>query len=341
MELRSEHPTGPWADVANELGKKDYECKVRFKEIKPEGWQPRNAKGGGDKKQKQNKQKEVRGQKEGAKKEEEKKNEASGGGWDNPAATGAWDTAVNGWGATDTKGSSQNNGGGWDSTPAWSGREETFGNKKGSPQNNSGGWDSTSAWPGQEDTSGDKKDNNNDNWASGGDSGDWAGIWDNNEKGNNDEGGFKADQGGWGPGGADSGGVGADTWGNATGGGPNTGNVDAWPSAPVFHDSSPNGIKPRSRKSASHAGSKQHSTRKPEMPSAIAPIEYELRPDSTFSTDDLRLVARILQQDCKMVWDRVSWRFRDKTGRDLHPDIFEKKITGGIEGKRSEGGRHY
>lgn len=308
MELRSEHPTGPWADVANELGKKDYECKVRFKEIKPEGWQPRNAKGGGDKKQKQNKQKEVRGQKEGAKKEEEKKNEASGGGWDNPAATGAWDTAVNGWGATDTKGSSQNNGGGWDSTPAWSGQEETFG---------------------------DKKDNNNDNWASGGDSGDWAGIWDNNEKGN------KADEGGWGPGGADSGGVGADTWGNATGGGPNTGNVDAWPSAPVFNDSSPNGIKPRSRKSASHAGSKQHSTRKPEMPSAIAPIEYELRPDSTFSTDDLRLVARILQQDCKMVWDRVSWRFRDKTGRDLHPDVFEKKITGGIEGKRSEGGRHY
>ena len=34
-----------------------------------------------------------------------------------------------------------------------------------------------------------------------------------------------------------------------------------------------------------------------------------------------------------MVWNRVSWRFRDKTGRTLHPDEFEKKITGRLEGE--------
>ena len=75
-------------------------------------------------------------------------------------------------------------------------------------------------------------------------------------------------------------------------------------------------------------------------PIAARPLELEVKPDDTFSADDLRLVARILQQDCSMVWNRVSWRFRDKTGRTLHPDEFEKKITGRLEGKGSEtGGR--
>ncbi|KAI4690105.1 uncharacterized protein J4E84_004286 [Alternaria hordeiaustralica] len=73
-------------------------------------------------------------------------------------------------------------------------------------------------------------------------------------------------------------------------------------------------------------------------PIAARPLELEVKPDDTFSADDLRLVARILQQDCSMVWNRVSWRFRDKTGRTLHPDEFEKKITGRLEGKGSENG---
>ncbi|KAI4670862.1 uncharacterized protein J4E88_009614 [Alternaria novae-zelandiae] len=73
-------------------------------------------------------------------------------------------------------------------------------------------------------------------------------------------------------------------------------------------------------------------------PIAARPLELEVKPDDTFSADDLRLVARILQQDCSMVWNRVSWRFRDKTGRTLHPDEFEKKITGRLEGKGSETG---
>jgi hypothetical protein len=32
----------------------------------------------------------------------------------------------------------------------------------------------------------------------------------------------------------------------------------------------------------------------------------------------------------------VSWRFKDKTGRNLHPDVFEKKITGRLD----KDGRH-
>lgn len=59
--------------------------------------------------------------------------------------------------------------------------------------------------------------------------------------------------------------------------------------------------------------------------------EYKVAPDDTFSQDELKLVARILQQDSFMVWERVSWRFKDKTGRHLDPDVFEKKITGRVE----------
>jgi len=40
-----------------------------------------------------------------------------------------------------------------------------------------------------------------------------------------------------------------------------------------------------------------------------------------------------------MVWNRLSWRFKDKTGRTLHPDVFEKKVTGQVEGKGSDKGR--
>lgn len=68
--------------------------------------------------------------------------------------------------------------------------------------------------------------------------------------------------------------------------------------------------------------------------SSSHPKEYKVAPDSTFSQDELKLVARILQQDCSMVWERVSWRFKDKTGRNLHPDVFEQKITGRLERER-------
>ncbi|EUC41849.1 hypothetical protein COCMIDRAFT_57232, partial [Bipolaris oryzae ATCC 44560] len=89
---------------------------------------------------------------------------------------------------------------------------------------------------------------------------------------------------------------------------------------------------PRSTKAPSEARSRRSSSSK-SKPSAARPAEIELEPDDTFSADDLRLIARILQQDCSMVWSRLSWRFRDKTGRMLHPEVFERKITGTVEGK--------
>ncbi|KAG9194746.1 hypothetical protein G6011_04781 [Alternaria panax] len=75
------------------------------------------------------------------------------------------------------------------------------------------------------------------------------------------------------------------------------------------------------------------------QPITARPLELKVKPDDSFSADDLRLVARILQQDCSMVWNRVSWRFRDKTGRTLHPDDFERKITGRLGSKDSEKGK--
>ncbi|CAN9200088.1 unnamed protein product [Alternaria alternata] len=91
-----------------------------------------------------------------------------------------------------------------------------------------------------------------------------------------------------------------------------------------------------SKQTPSQPGSQHKDSNNNAQPITTRPLELEVKPDDTFSADDLRLVARILQQDCSMVWNRVSWRFRDKTGRTLHPDEFEKKITGRLEGKDCE-----
>lgn len=90
---------------------------------------------------------------------------------------------------------------------------------------------------------------------------------------------------------------------------------------------------PRSHQPSQHA-SRNNTIRD----TSTAPLGIEVRPDDDFSADDLRMIAHILQQDCAMVWNRVSWRFKDKTGRQLHPDVFERKITGRVEGKGSEVG---
>jgi hypothetical protein len=103
-----------------------------------------------------------------------------------------------------------------------------------------------------------------------------------------------------------------------------------WPAA-----TKPASVKATSAKAPSKAPS--HKSSSPNT-TKTRPQEYEVKPDKDFSADDLRLVARILQQDCGMVWNRVSWRFKDKTGRTMHPDVFEKKITGRVEGKGSEKG---
>ncbi|KAL5116513.1 hypothetical protein ACEQ8H_005634 [Pleosporales sp. CAS-2024a] len=89
----------------------------------------------------------------------------------------------------------------------------------------------------------------------------------------------------------------------------------------------------RSRKS-SHSHKSRSSSKKEGTKEAA---EIELKPDSTFSADDLKLVARILQQDYQMVWSRVSWRFKDKTGRTVPAEVFEKKITGRVQAEEKEG----
>lgn len=43
---------------------------------------------------------------------------------------------------------------------------------------------------------------------------------------------------------------------------------------------------------------------------------------------DLVLIGKILKEDSSLLWLRIASRFRDKTGRILHPDVFEQKLTG-------------
>ncbi|KAF2182402.1 hypothetical protein K469DRAFT_752183 [Zopfia rhizophila CBS 207.26] len=60
----------------------------------------------------------------------------------------------------------------------------------------------------------------------------------------------------------------------------------------------------------------------------------QLSPDETFSLEDLKCIARILKEDGAMLWERVSYRFQDKNpGRRIHPDVFEKKVTGTVAKK--------
>ncbi|OAL54501.1 hypothetical protein IQ07DRAFT_271257 [Pyrenochaeta sp. DS3sAY3a] len=62
----------------------------------------------------------------------------------------------------------------------------------------------------------------------------------------------------------------------------------------------------------------------------------KLRPDETFDVDELCIIARILRQDTLDVWERLSYRFRDKTGRNIDPKVFEKKVNGYVEGEESD-----
>lgn len=274
LELKNDNK--PWADIATELNKKEYECREHFKQIKPTDWKPNNGKGENDGKQKQGKQKVAK-----------KQNSEHGGDSksEDTKDTGAFDNnETNGWGVS-------GNATDWNS---------------GANNNDAGGFKEDSA-----------------NWGAGG--GGSYGNWDNS----NNNGG-------------------QNSWENAAGGNGagDTSNNYAWdkpandtPKVETSGDAPTKDTKEPSDKARSHSGSKSHSHRDPEKAAASAPKEYELKPDTTFSANDLRLIAKILQQDCSMVWNRVSWRFKDKTGRNLHPDVFEKKITGSIEDRGSEHGR--
>ncbi|KAJ4340761.1 hypothetical protein N0V95_007403 [Ascochyta clinopodiicola] len=349
-----------WDEIVKEVGKDFQQCKIRFEVIKPINWRPAENKGGGvSGKQKQKKQKGEKDQKDGEKKEGEKKDEASAtNGWD----AFAGDTGPMEDGAADS-GSKENGGsdpwneggdGGWDPVA-----DDSKSNNGGDPFN---GGDSGGVvdWNRSGDNKEDKNGKSNDGGKGmGGQPGNNKGHKDSKaggnswETGNGESGGHNPMDDGWGNGAsvvADPGaswndlkkdnGPGSNSGSRNKGGGFNDSNKnDVWGAAPAVKSPPNKTSAPRSNKSASHTRPKQHSPREPERLSTTAPAEYELKPDSTFSADDLRLVARILQQDYQMVWNRVSWRFRDKTGRDLHPEVFEEKITGRVEREQSKRSR--
>lgn len=305
IDFKSDAKLRTWRQIASELGKELDQCKERFTQIKPKDWRPPpNSGKKGKGKQGQNKKKED--ENEG----QEKKDETQVAGWgDMPF------DVDNDSGKNDTW---KNDSGGGDGE--WSKNDDAGG---------AFGGDQADGW-GVGDNKSEKKDSNAGAWGCGG--------TDDKAADNEAGGGFE----------------GNNTWGNNTG---NDGANDAttWQigneAKNPSHKSASNKAvsnkpvsnKAQSNKAPSHKSSHKHSSKHSEhkpssknsdrRPSNPAPPQtvYELKPDDTFSASDLRLIARILQQDTNMLWDRLSWRFRDKTGRNLHADVFEEKVTGGLE----------
>jgi hypothetical protein len=309
MEMKGDNKS--WKEIVKEIGdKKENECRERFKSIKPNDWKPNDAKNKSGGKQKQ-------GNKNGGKdqksdKAEDKKNDEKDDKKEEPAADVAFDAAADdAWGTNIATGPDA----GFqlaDITDAWGN-----GDPSGAAQDNADNW-------GADNTSWDEGDNDNSTWKQEDTSKDWNNGDNKNDGEKKDDDGFKPNSDPW------------PTNGGTTWDSDSSGNKQE-PSGPTDSaKGSKKSSKAPSVKSASQHGSKHHSHHSSEKPTAQAPTEYELRPDSTFSADDLRLIARILQQDSRMVWDRVSWRFRDKTGRNLQPEVFEKKITGKVTESQSE-----
>jgi hypothetical protein len=275
------------------------------------------------------------------------------GGWEGAADVSSgnnvasWETTNNNSGGskkdgTSNKGSSSNKGGnGWgDAAGGWNINENSGGSKRADGSNKGGNiWEPTAniscgdaSWGGA-DLGANNGFDANATWGDtgGGGTGDPKDAWNSSsQKPTTNNGG-----------GADAWTTGVDGANDTTGGGwcttndqtntngnNNTGfdNTD-W-SAPAAKSAS----KANTHKSAHHHS--HRSDHRSNKDHTNAPLYLEVKPDSTFSADDLRLVARILQQDYQMVWSRVSWRFRDKTGRTIAPEVFEKKITGRINGEK-------
>ncbi|KAJ8118580.1 hypothetical protein OPT61_g451 [Boeremia exigua] len=347
MELKSEDK--PWKDLAVEVGKSMSSCKERFKQIKPKDWRPNSAaqkNNNGNSKQKgQNNRSNQNG---GGNKQNEQ--QVTPGAWPDPVDSAPCQN-------TNNEGFDPNQDDPWGSGGG-AGDNGGFDASKDDPWSSGGG-------AGASDPSGENADNGgfdaskDDPWSSGGGAGGNDPLGEN--KGDGADGGFKDDGNTWGAGQGSSGNDnGADAWANNvddgwgainnTGGGTDT----KWDTTPLPGNNASNDKTSRntsSRRDSAHRSShkssnkppskpasKQHSVRGSDKPPQAAPSEYELKPDSTFSADDLRLIAKILQQDCQLVWNRVSWRFKDKTGRNLHPDVFEEKITGTVE-RGTERGR--
>jgi hypothetical protein len=313
MDLKNGDAKIQWTKVAEEMGKDADECKEHFKKIKPKDWKPpvavTSGDGGGAKKGKgkdkknkggnHNQDGNNKGGKKGGDKKEEKKEEEKK---EEAADTGddLW-TGLGGLGADDDDNKKDDT----EKANDWTGTgndgandsKDARGNKTGNGGITEG---VETSWGAGNNTSGDVVDP----WGGVATTGADAGpSWDNNK-----------DQS------------------NNTGGGFDASNNDC-PAA-----AKPASVKASSNKIPSRALSHKSSasSNKDKNTTNARPLEYEVKPDKDFSADDLRLIARILQQDCAMVWNRVSWRFKDKTGRTMHPDVFERKITGRLEGKGSE-----
>ncbi|RAR00811.1 hypothetical protein DDE82_007002 [Stemphylium lycopersici] len=313
MQMKTDNTDLPWPAFAVEFGKTAPECIARFKAIKPKGWKSNIAKGDG----KGGKKKGAKGdnqhrgqdgdQKE--KREEEKQGEQEKVQEDKEEEKNASDPA-NAWGPAfgnlPLGGNDDNEDEpdkAKDPNASGTGNNEWDVMNTGDATKNN--WEATNAGgtDGANDV-GDTTKDQNDTAAEGVLASTWepTAMQDNNN--NNNVGG---------------------------GGGIPASKDDPWPTE----------NKPASTRHSKKAPSQSRSHHSaPTNPKSASnrPLEIEIKPDNVFSADDLRLVARILQQDCSMVWNRVSWRFRDKTGRTLHPDVFEKKITGQLEGKGSEKG---
>lgn len=224
-------------------------------------------------------------------------------GWD----SGGGDTGWPGAAASNKSGSNKQEG-----SVAWSAAASTKSGGTKKSAGGAGGWavDGANDWSGSQQKPASNKGGGNDNpWEPAtGDGGQDNNVqaWNTNAGGNN-------------PITKNDGAFGGDTWGAVPA-------AKSASKAPSHH---------HSHKSAHHHSTHVHHSTKDR---AAAPLELEIKPDKTFSADDLRLVARILQQDYHMVWQRVSWRFKDKTGRTVLPAVFEKKITGRVEGQERERG---
>jgi hypothetical protein len=66
---------------------------------------------------------------------------------------------------------------------------------------------------------------------------------------------------------------------------------------------------------------------------------HDIYPDANFSQQDILILAKLLKEDHQLLWNRIASRFRDKTGRDLHPWTFEEKVTGKSRRKGDGEGR--
>jgi len=263
-----------------------------------------------------------------------------------------------GWGDTnnENKGNNDNSG---DAGNTWGN-----GGWKNDAENNDNKNDNDNpGWGNNNDVSKDKPDNNvsgdgGDAWKTAGESINAGGItstkWNNDTSGdgawNNttmngaaDSNNFGGGNGAWGAGNIGDGG-----WGQANAGndgkdkGTGDGGFGGWFDAKDEKKGSKAGSKKSSKHSSHHhpdlkkhkhhfeACSHDHDDRRY---SSHIEANYIVSPDDDFSGKDLRIAARILKQDESQVWERLSWRFRDKTGRNLHPDIFEKKFTGKVAKK--------